>query len=43
MSYGWAILVVAILAIVLYNLGVFNTQQTSIVSGFARFSLAKQL
>jgi hypothetical protein len=35
MSYGWAIIVVVVLGIVLYNLGAFNPSQTTVISGFA--------
>ena len=35
MSYGWAVLVVVVLCIVLYNLGAFNPSQTTVISGFA--------
>jgi hypothetical protein len=35
MSYGWAIFVITVLGIVLYNLGAFNASSASVVSGFA--------
>jgi hypothetical protein len=35
MSYGWAVLVVVVLGIVLYNLGVFSPSQPSVFTGFA--------
>jgi hypothetical protein len=35
MSYGWAVLIVTVLGIVLFNLGVFNSSQSTVISGFA--------
>jgi hypothetical protein len=35
MSYGWAVLVVIVLGIVLYNLGLFSPTQQTLVTGFA--------
>lgn len=35
MSYGWAVLVVIVLGIVLFNLGVFNPNQAQSFSGFS--------
>ncbi len=37
MSYGWAVLVVIVLGIVLFNLGVFNPNQAASFSGFSVF------
>jgi hypothetical protein len=35
MSYGWAVLVVVVLGIVLYNLGAFSPSQAPVASGFS--------
>lgn len=35
MSYGWAVLVVVVLAVMLWNIGVFNPQQGSQAIGFS--------
>jgi hypothetical protein len=37
MSYGWAVLVVIVLGIVLFNLGVFNPNSAQSASGFSVF------
>jgi hypothetical protein len=35
MSYGWAVLVIVVLAVVLWNLGVFNPSSASTATGFS--------
>lgn len=35
MSYGWAVLVIVVLAVVLWNLGVFNPSQATQATGFS--------
>jgi hypothetical protein len=35
MSYGWAVLVVVVLGIVLYNLGAFSPSSSPVASGFS--------